>query len=460
MGSFVVPKEVRKQAQRGLDLRKKHNKGGLDTKTAGKKGIGSGVARATSLKNGRVSYDTIKRMIAFFKRHERYKKEGYHKDRTSASYISWLLWGGDAGYSWAKGVLRKEESKKRKELSEVNEEKKYYKVLSVGSIYDRSSGDLREEVTLDLLKELKEVFDSTNDPVIIDWEHTSSPFNDKISTPQNGLSLGEVIDLRVDEKEGALFASIHWTKEGEEVIKKSEGLLWTSPEYLNGNTHDRSTGEKVGKAQLLAITLTPRPAQKTDKIQKILLTEKGFIMNQDELKLEETQEIEMSLDDQVALMKKQIDQIMSMIDGLTSKLNEEYKKKEMTEEEKDKKKEMTEEEKDKQLSELKHQVALLTESNDRIFQDKAIQELLYQGKIKPSEKDQAIQAYKARKDFPIFWKALNERPKQDFKPIGHGKTIDTNQNALDQIEALRNSKDLSFDEAYQTIAKTSPHLFN
>jgi len=346
---------------------------------------------------------------------------------------------------------------------------KYYKVLSVGSIYDRSSGDLREEVTLNLLKELKEVFDSTNDPVIIDWEHTSSPFNDKVSTPQNGLSLGEVIDLKVDEKEGALFASIHWTKEGEEVIKKSEGLLWTSPEYLNGNTHDRSTGKKVGKAQLLAITLTPRPAQKTDKIQKILLTEKGFIMSQDELKLEETQEQEMSLDDQIALMKKQITQIMSMIDNLTSKMSEEDKDKDKELEEKDKEKEMSEEDKDKeleekdkdkQLSELQYQVKLLTESNDRIFQDKAIQALIYQGKIKPSEKDQAVQAYKARKDFPIFWKALNERPKQDFKPIGHGKTIDTNQNALDQIETLRNSQDLSFDEAYQTIAKTSPHLFN
>ena len=52
MNSFVVPQEVRKQAQRGLDLRKKHNKGGLDTKEAGKKGIGSGVARASSLKAG------------------------------------------------------------------------------------------------------------------------------------------------------------------------------------------------------------------------------------------------------------------------------------------------------------------------------------------------------------------------------------------------------------------------
>ena len=347
--------------------------------------------------------------------------------------------------------------------------KKYYKVLSVGSIYDRSSGDLREEVTLDLLKELKEVFDSTNDPVIIDWEHTSSPFNDKVSTPQNGLSLGEVIDLKVDDKEGALFASIHWTKEGEEVIKKSEGLLWTSPEYLNGNTHDRSTGEKVGKAQLLAITLTPRPAQKTDKIQKILLTEKGFIMSQDELKLEETQEIEISIEDQVSMLKKQVDQIMEMMKSLNEDKDKELEEKEKELEEKDKDKEMSEEEKekeldekdkDKQLSELQYQVKLLTESNDRIYQDKAIQELLYQGKIKPSEKDQAIQAYKARKDFPIFWKALNERPKQDFKPIGHGKTIDTNQNALDQIETLRNSQDLSFEEAYQTVAKTSPHLFN
>jgi len=57
---------VRAAARRGLELRKKHGKGGLTTQEAGKQGIGSGVARATSLANGeKVSYATVKRMAAF-----------------------------------------------------------------------------------------------------------------------------------------------------------------------------------------------------------------------------------------------------------------------------------------------------------------------------------------------------------------------------------------------------------
>jgi hypothetical protein len=49
----------------------------LTTQEAGKQGIGSGVARATSLANGeKVSYETIKRMAAFFSRHEKNKAGG------------------------------------------------------------------------------------------------------------------------------------------------------------------------------------------------------------------------------------------------------------------------------------------------------------------------------------------------------------------------------------------------
>lgn len=64
--SFSPPSSVRAAARRGLELRRKYHKGGLTTQEAGKQGIGSGVARATSLANGEnVSYETIKRMAAF-----------------------------------------------------------------------------------------------------------------------------------------------------------------------------------------------------------------------------------------------------------------------------------------------------------------------------------------------------------------------------------------------------------
>ncbi|MGA1620698.1 MAG: hypothetical protein ACO35D_04435, partial [Aquiluna sp.] len=97
-------------ARRGLELRKKHGKGGLTTQEAGKQGIGSGVARATSLANGEsVSYETIKRMAAFFSRHEKNKSGG----EDDAGRIAWLLWGGDAGKAWAARIIKMVESRQK-----------------------------------------------------------------------------------------------------------------------------------------------------------------------------------------------------------------------------------------------------------------------------------------------------------------------------------------------------------
>lgn len=107
--TFTVPQAVRNAAKRGLELRKEHGRGGLDTRQAKKEGVGSGVQRASNLIQGKVSYATVKRMLAFFRRHEVYKREGHHKDRSSASYISWLIWGGDPGYSWARRIVKQEE---------------------------------------------------------------------------------------------------------------------------------------------------------------------------------------------------------------------------------------------------------------------------------------------------------------------------------------------------------------
>ena len=108
--SFAPPAAVRAAARRGLELRKKHGKGGLTTQEAGKQGIGSGVARAGDLAGGsKISYTTIKRMSAFFSRHEKNKSGG----EDDAGYISWMLWGGDAGRSWANRIIKMMESRQK-----------------------------------------------------------------------------------------------------------------------------------------------------------------------------------------------------------------------------------------------------------------------------------------------------------------------------------------------------------
>lgn len=108
--SFSPPAAVRAAARRGLELRKKHGKGGLTTQEAGKQGIGSGVARATSLAKGeKVSYETIKRMAAFFSRHAK----NFSGGEDDAGFIAGELWGGAAGRAWANRIIKMVESRKK-----------------------------------------------------------------------------------------------------------------------------------------------------------------------------------------------------------------------------------------------------------------------------------------------------------------------------------------------------------
>jgi hypothetical protein len=105
----VPPQAVRNNAKRGLELREKHGRGGTAV----------GVARARDLSNGKaLSLDTLKRMNSYFARHEVDKKgEGWGVD--SAGYIAWLLWGGDAGRSWAKRITNREETKEKSTVKDL-----------------------------------------------------------------------------------------------------------------------------------------------------------------------------------------------------------------------------------------------------------------------------------------------------------------------------------------------------
>lgn len=110
--NFVPPGGVKKAALRGLMLRKKYKRGGLDTRQAGQQGIGSGVARARDLAAGKgVSPATIGRMLSFFARHEKNKDTPPEKGNGK---IAWLLWGGDPGLAWARKIKRQMDAADKK----------------------------------------------------------------------------------------------------------------------------------------------------------------------------------------------------------------------------------------------------------------------------------------------------------------------------------------------------------
>jgi len=114
---FKPSESVAKAAARGLELRKKNKgKGGLNAQQAHKAGIGSGVARAVSLKNRQtLSPATVRRMKAFFDRHQKSRKVDPGKTPgTDKGYIAWMLWGGDSGRSWAEKICRQMDAADKK----------------------------------------------------------------------------------------------------------------------------------------------------------------------------------------------------------------------------------------------------------------------------------------------------------------------------------------------------------
>jgi HK97 family phage major capsid protein/HK97 family phage prohead protease len=92
-------------AKRGLELREEYGRGGTAV----------GVARARDIANrSNLSLDTVKRMYSYFSRHEVDKKgQGFNQGEEgypSAGKIAWLLWSGDAGFSWSRRIVNKMKS--------------------------------------------------------------------------------------------------------------------------------------------------------------------------------------------------------------------------------------------------------------------------------------------------------------------------------------------------------------
>jgi hypothetical protein len=101
------PQGARSAAERGLELRREFNRGGTAI----------GVARARDLSNGKnMSPRTVRRMNSFFARHAVDKRPNWSDpSKPSNGYIAHLLWGGDAGRSWAGKVSRQLDSQSKKD---------------------------------------------------------------------------------------------------------------------------------------------------------------------------------------------------------------------------------------------------------------------------------------------------------------------------------------------------------
>lgn len=100
-GTFTAPADVREAAARAL-VWIKEGRAGSGFTAVGRK-------RASDLANGHpLSLDTVKRMKAYFDRHQPDRDADGFQSTTDPTpgRVAWDAWGGTPGWEWAKGVVR------------------------------------------------------------------------------------------------------------------------------------------------------------------------------------------------------------------------------------------------------------------------------------------------------------------------------------------------------------------
>ena len=99
-GGYVPNDSMVSNAKRGLEVR--------ESKPASERGMTSvGLARARDIINKRaLSEDTVRRMKAYFDRHE-VDKQGETWGDQGKGWQAWNGWGGDAGQTWANAIVER-----------------------------------------------------------------------------------------------------------------------------------------------------------------------------------------------------------------------------------------------------------------------------------------------------------------------------------------------------------------
>ena len=506
---FTPPKGAQEAAKRALEVRA--------DKPSSQRGMTPvGIARARDLMNGEtLSPDTVRRMLNYFTRHE-VDKEGSTWNTQGKGWQAWHGWGGDAGFAWARKVVKQMNAADDKAqalraygeavmLSEASPTYdipegltigKPFKTLALGQVSSRMNGEaIGKEINRDLLTEMIRVYRERReaDPVIIDWQHATSPFQGgHPAPPESGSALGLIVDLEL--REDGLYATPAYNERGLDVVKSAGGILWSSPEFLNGEVFSRDGGSKVGDAQLLAITLTPRPAQSNDKIGRVTLNERTSMMdNINELSVEELRQMLVAKDEMVKELEQKMKDMMEESESSMME-KEDDKEEKMTEDEEkesklahtpDHEEKKEEEKKDYKMSEtltentLLSEVQALRENNAKLSERleaieaekreverrEAVNTLLNEGKIQPSEVEVAGKAWELRELQGEFWQMFSERPSNSAVPlveVGHGASgQEINKATLDQeVRNLAAEKSVSYSEALHLFRESNRDYYN
>ena len=465
-----------------------------------------GIARARDLANGKeLSPDTVKRMLNYFTRHEG-DKQGSTWDDQGKGWQAWHGWGGDAGFAWARKVVKQMDAadKKAQALRAYSEALNVsydipdgltlgrpFKTLSLGQVSSRMSGEnVGKEISESMLSEMIRVFKERRqeDPVIIDWQHATSPYQSgPPAPPESGNALGLIVDLEL--REDGLYAYPAYNERGLNVVNEAGGVLWSSPEFLAGEVFDRAGGAKVGDAQLLAITLTPRPAQSHAQIDRVILNERLEMDNVESMSVEDLRAMLIAKDEMVKELENQIKEMKQ--DAESSMMESKSDDDEKLAESKDDEEKLAESEDHDEKKEnykmsetaveptLLNEINALRESNNalterlekieaeklEIEKREAVSTLLRDGRITPAEESVAGKAWAMRELQPEFWQMFSERQPSSAIPlaeVGHGASgREITRQSLDgEVRKLASEKSITYSEALVQVRAQNPDYYN
>jgi phage I-like protein len=369
-----------------------------------------------------------------------------------------------------------------------------FKTLGLGQVSSRMNGEnIGQEITSEMLSEMLRVYQERReaDPVIIDWQHATSPFQGgPPAPPESGNALGMIIDLEL--REDGLYAVPAYNERGLKVVSEAGGVLWSSPEFITGEVFNRLGGEKIGDAQLLAITLTPRPAQLHAQIDRVTLNERLEMDNlesmsdqelrealkaEKEMRKELERKISEMQEDAEASLKAESDDSAKMAeedDDKKKKMAEEDDKSKMAEEDEDKKKKKMNDNYNKmsespallsEVASLRETVATLTAERDASLKKQAVNALLSEGSISPAEESVAGKAWELRDLQPEFWAFFSERKPSQAVPlneVGHGASgEEINQQSLNErVTTTAKNEGITYSEALAKVRRENPDFYN
>ena len=273
---FTPPQGARDAAESALRVRAE--------KPESERGMTAvGIARARDLIAGKtLSPKTVRRMLAYFQRHE-VDKRGETWSERGKGWQAWNGWGGDAGYAWARKVVRQMDAadEKSSDMSDSHDvvddgrvmrgeglpivcadgalaaavgTKTWNQVARYGDFAGHPQGPFRFDAKT--FAEIVTNFNATaNRRVPVDYEHTSEVHPENVA--QEGIpAKAWVVDLD-DRGDAGLWGLFEWVDAKAVSYVRAGQYRYLSPAVVFG-ARSKETGKPIG-ARLTSVALTNHP---------------------------------------------------------------------------------------------------------------------------------------------------------------------------------------------------------